>query len=382
MKIGIITFWQTKDNYGQMLQNLALQQYLLSLGHSPYLIRYAHSQAKQSQIEDVVLNFLRRIKHLNFKRNKSLLFEEQAPDENRCFEQFKFENLNVSERVYYSLRELKKNPPQADVYIVGSDQVWSKFLYLKENEVFFLGFGDKKIKRIAYAPSFSVNEYPKKIQKRLQRNLKRFLAVSVREETGRLICEKVGVKAEVVLDPTMLFNYVFYKSYFNINLSIRKDIFIYSLNIKSSSDIGWSNLVNALDGNLDNVVVTPASGYVPAQELFGSSVIYKYMTVPDWVAQIANSKLLITPSFHGVVFALLFHTPFVYIPLQGDFSRGNNRVLDLLDILDIKGHIYYSNISYKELIYKDDIAWDKVDSMLEEQRNKSKKYLLDNLQNG
>lgn len=57
MKIGIITFWQTKDNYGQMLQNLALQQYLLSLGHSPYLIRYAHSQAKQSQIEDVVLNF-------------------------------------------------------------------------------------------------------------------------------------------------------------------------------------------------------------------------------------------------------------------------------------------------------------------------------------
>ena len=144
MKIGIITFWQTKDNYGQMLQNLALQQYLLSLGHSPYLIRYAHSQAKQSQIEDVVLNFLRRIKHLNFKRNKSLLFEEQAHDENRCFEQFKFENLNVSERVYYSLRELKKNPPQADVYIVGSDQVWSKFLYLKENEVFFLGFGDKK----------------------------------------------------------------------------------------------------------------------------------------------------------------------------------------------------------------------------------------------
>lgn len=130
--------------------------------------------------------------------------------------------------------------------------------------------------------------------------------------------------------------------------------------------------MNALDGNLDNVVVTPASGYVPAQELFGSSVIYKYMTVPDWVAQIANSKLLITPSFHGVVFALLFHTPFVYIPLQGDFSRGNNRVLDLLDILDIKGHIYYSNISYKELIYKDDIAWDKVDSMLEEQRNKSK----------
>ena len=379
MKIGIITFWQTKDNYGQMLQNLALQQYLLSLGHSPYLIRYAHSQAKQSQIEDVVLNFLRRIKHLNFKRNKSLLFEEQAHDENRCFEQFKSENLNVSERVYYSLRELKKNPPQAGVYIVGSDQVWSKFLYLKENEVFFLGFGDKKIKRIAYAPSFSVNEYPKKIQKRLQRNLNRFLAVSVREETGRMICEKVGIKAEVVLDPTMLFDSVFYKKYFDIKLSARKDIFIYSLNIKSSSDIGWSHLVKTLGGKLDNVIVTPASGYVPARELFGSSVTYKYLTIPDWVAQIANSKLLITPSFHGVVFALLFHTPFVYIPLQGNFSRGNNRVLDLLNMLDIKGHVYNRNTSYKELIDNDNIPWNKVDSILEILRSKSKRFLLNNL---
>ena len=194
-----------------------------------------------------------------------------------------------------------------------------------------------------------------------------------------MICEKVGVRAEVVLDPTMLFDNTFYKKYFDINLSTRKDIFIYSLNIKSSSDIGWSHLVKTLGGKLDNVVVTPASGYIPAQELFGSSVTYKYMTVPDWVAQIANSKLLITPSFHGVVFALLFHTPFVYIPLQGDFSRGNNRVLDLLNILEIKGHVYNRNISYKELIGNDDIPWNKVDSILESLRSKSKRFLLNNL---
>lgn len=64
--------------------------------------------------------------------------------------------------------------------------------------------------------------------------------------------------------------------------------------------------MKTLGGKLDNVIVTPASGYVPARELFGSSVTYKYLTIPDWVAQIANSKLLITPSFHGVVLPCCF----------------------------------------------------------------------------
>lgn len=96
------------------------------------------------------------------------------------------------------------NPPNAELYIVGSDQVWAQILNNRNNRAFFLDFGKSETKRLAYAPSFVVNEYPTAYREDLKQLLKRFNAVSVREYSRVDICKSVGIEATKVLDPTFL----------------------------------------------------------------------------------------------------------------------------------------------------------------------------------
>ncbi len=377
MNIGILTFWQTKDNYGQMLQNFALQQKLRMLGHHPFLIRYAHSEARQTHTEDIVMNLLRRIKHWDFKTHKPLLFTTSEKDKQRMFEQFKDKHLEKTPRIYYSLKELQNSPPKADIYIVGSDQVWAKFLYVKENEVFFLNFGLPETVRLSYSASFGCTTYPDKIKNRLRKNLKRFQAISVREETGKRIIEDVGMNAKVVIDPTLLLKSSEYISYFNLSNKINKKdrIYIYSVNINSPEEIGWQELQKELNYDTSNVVITPSSGYVDSAELFGKNVNYKYPTIEEWIDYIRTSKMVITPSFHGIVFCLIFHTPFIYIPLGGKMSSGNNRVLDLFHNLNIEDKIYSDKRTYHVLLTENNLNWIDIDRRLESLRMESISFL-------
>ena len=133
MKIGIVTFWQTRDNYGQMLQCWALQHYLRSCGHEPYLIRYRHTEAFAIDFKITVKGFIKNLLRLRLKSllpKKTILPPLSNNDKQRDFETFKKEKLQVSERTYLSLQELQKEPPEADCYIVGSDQVWSKLIVI------------------------------------------------------------------------------------------------------------------------------------------------------------------------------------------------------------------------------------------------------------
>ena len=92
------------------------------------------------------------VKHF-WQKNKDtgynlLISEIDEKNKQRCFDSFREEHLVKSHKVYKSLCELQENPPMADLYVTGSDQVWSQLLNLKENEVFFLNFGNNETKRI------------------------------------------------------------------------------------------------------------------------------------------------------------------------------------------------------------------------------------------
>ena len=82
---------------------------------------------------------------------------------------------------------------------------------------FFLNFGLPETVRLSYSASFGCTTYPDKIKNRLRKNLKRFQAISVREETGKRIIEDVGMNAKVVIDPTLLLKSSEYISYFNLS---------------------------------------------------------------------------------------------------------------------------------------------------------------------
>ena len=374
MKIGIVTFWQTRDNYGQMLQCWALQRKLISWGHDPFLIRYTHSEVVlyrfnfKKALSDILH---RRWKSLLPPRKKYLPLPQPSKTElMRNMEAFKVSYIKMSERIYTSLSDLRINPPLADCYIVGSDQVWGQGLHFNENRVFYLDFGPRNIKRISYAASFGLNAYTTG-KETLKNALDLFDAVSVRECSGLDICSSVGVLAKLVLDPTLLLTAKDYIDSFGLHRKNSDIIYIYSLNITSPDEMGWSKIKKYAEKQKLVIKVTPGGGYISSCELFGP-VNYEYSTIEHWLENILSSRLVITTSFHGIVFCILFHTPFIYVPLSGRFSQGNDRILSLLKMLDLEMNIYSNGFDIDNFVMP---RWDTVDNKLEDLRKDSLDFL-------
>lgn len=384
MKIGILTYWQSNDNYGQLLQCYALQRYFVQIGHEPFLIRYDISNRfsvnnKWKRVLKILM-FYPVFKYLLNKKKKSqqakLLAEVSKKNTLRKFDDFRKNMIVQSSHLYSSLKDLQHNPPLADWYVTGSDQVWSQLLSFKENEAFFLNFGDKKVKRMSYAASFAMDEYPQKLHNALKANLNRFQSISVREKTGVDICSKVGAFAEVVVDPTLLLDSNSYSKIAS-NKKYNNYFYVYSLNICSADEMYFDEIKQLACKQDCEIVVTPASGCVPGFELFWD-VTYDYSTIPEWIANIDNAEVVITTSFHGIVFCLLMHTQFVYIPLKGKLSKMNNRILNLLEALELDDMVAYS-ANDVERIVKRKINWNTIEQRISLMRDSSVSFLKKNI---
>ena len=381
MKIGIITLWQSNDNYGQQLQVWALQQYLRKEGHKPFLIRYDFegNRSKSSwkkKLAKVLLIYpiINRLLSFSCRRRERQLIERlAAKNQTRQFSAFRENRLQMSSVLYHTLAELQANPPEADCYITGSDQVWAQLLNRTDNRAFFLDFGDKSIRRISYAPSFFMQSYPESLLPQLQKQLMHFDYVSVREDAGIAICKAVGRDAVKVVDPTLLLDKETYAVLMESPKQIPPYIYIYSINISSAEDLYWEDLKQYAKENHRKVVVTPASGYIAGRELF-EEVTYDYATIAQWLTDIDNADLVVTTSFHGIVFSIIMETPFVYVPLAGKNAQGNNRISGLLQDLNLGRRILRKGISYKEIASRP-IDWLEAKKRLETIRMKSKEYL-------
>lgn len=385
MRIGIITFWQGKDNYGQLLQCWALQQYLKKQGHNPFLIRYdfvgnvSRLGSRRYLKLFLIYPVFRKIGSLiNKIKNEKLQYYNDFKNAERKFDDFLRENIIVSDHIYNDYFALRNNPPLAECYITGSDQVWAQKLDNEDNKAFFLAFGKKNIKRVAYAPSFAMKNYPRKLLPLLKQELASFDHISVRESDGCKICASIGLKATKVLDPTLLLEKTDYLQLLGKVDSTQKYVYIYSLNIGSANEIRWNELQLYIRRNKNHVIVTPASGYIPGKELFGP-IEYSYATIQDWLSNIYYAELVITTSFHGIAFCILLEKPFIYIPLKGKFSKGNNRVLDLLEDLDLNYRILNDSSTYESITQKS-IDWHLVNLKLIKKRQDSYSFLKHALQ--
>lgn len=294
-------------------------------------------------------------------------------DKQRNFDAFRKTNFQFSDYYYSSLKDIQENYPQADAYITGSDQVWAHLLDTEYNTIFFLNFGNKRIKRIAYAPSFGMDSYPEPLMPTLKKALSRFDALSAREISGIKICKDAGYEATHVLDPTMLLPTREYQILISQNKVNTPYIYIYSVNINDSKQLQWEDLQRFASLHQLKTIVTTASGYFPAAEIF-SGAEYDYSSIPQWLSNIKNAELVITTSFHGVVFSILFHTNFVYFPIEGKFSRGNGRVISLLEMVGLLDRIYSPNVSFDDF-YQTNIDWTLVENIIGAEREKSLDFL-------
>ena len=370
MTIAIITFSRAK-NYGGVLQAYALYQYLSEMGHDPFFIDYI---PERSNIYNTDL-FVKRTtdKSKLWGKNeftrfvwKKLYFEKIKKDY-LMFSTFIQKECSSSDR-YFSNEELMRHPPQADIFVVGSDQVWnSDYAPGKQLELpFYLPFttGEK----ISYASSFGNASIPETQKEEVVELLRSFKALSVREETGKQILEGLGLKATVVADPTLLFDGKFWaqKCIFQ-NMS---DPYILLYQVKF--DIRTYKVAKELSKKLKCRLIVLSMNRVDTRKC--PQKVIMAPTVEEWLSYIKNAYLVYTDSFHASVFSILFHTPFVV----NSASRKNmaTRISNLLNLAGLE-NLEMLDFNIEEGLQKatEKVDWDKVDARIQKIRTFSIQWL-------
>lgn len=335
MKIGVVTFWHSEENYGELLQCYALVRYLKDKGHDAQLIKTKAVQTTKSRLLDylsLLLTPSKLMKIISGKVNK----QEKKKVEiiKRDFSSFREAHIPSTENVY-TFMDLCDTTLDYDVIICGSDQIWnglSPIMYLQFPGLF---------KRIAYAASFGGYRCENYLERRKQKKwLESFDLVTVREKEGVEICNDYGIKAYHVPDPTLLHDSNFYCT--NLHISKKESepyIFVYLLG--SEIELTIDEITTFAREHKLNIQYVASQGRDDKMEKI-------YPTIEGWLGLIKGADYVITNSFHGTVFSLIFSVPFLTVPITGARAKSNNRIYELLSKYNLNGRIYSGDL--KELI--------------------------------
>lgn len=337
MNIALLTIWREK-NYGAELQAYATVKLLQRLGHHVKMIDIRLSDSRKENFNKKIYNLVCGL----------------TPG-HRKFEKFWKKNIPVTKR-YRSIEELQKNPPEADIYMIGSDQVWNPDLTGKFSLLYFLNFGSESIKRVSFASSFGspIWKYPE-LKDDVQQLLNRFCHVTCREKSGILLLKnEFNMIACNVVDPTLiLYDY----SDFLTGVAESQTLVYYPLYADSELEIFSKKLSDELGLKFIN---NGARRYVLGR------VEWDRIGVEEWVRNIAGARFVITRSFHGLLFSLMFHRSFAIIASK---DGRNSRITDFLSLIGLSNRIFDCvEDLYCSKIWNDEIDYVEIDKKLSELR--------------
>lgn len=260
----------------------------------------------------------------------------------RNFKLWRFRRIFFPQKTKYykTIEALKKCPPLADIYLVGSDQTWNHDITKSLTEAFYLDFGDISIPRIGFSVSFGKDNWYNVDgghKEYVRKQLELFKSLSVRESSGVLICkEELNVKASHTLDPTLLVD-----DFKELTGQITP-----SNNIVSYKFIGDDDYYQCLKNiglNLDKDIILlgkmkPVKGFK----------YYYPQSVKIWIKKIASADLVFTDSFHGITMSIIYQRNF--IAFVGDPQR-LGRITSLLSSLGLEDRLYLQeNYNHEKII--------------------------------
>lgn len=308
MNIGILTH-HFGINYGGILQCYALCTFLRRMGHNPVVIVREPDWNWKTPLRICLdkLGLLRFVERTDRVDGSKL----------RPFVQHNFVCTTPIRARAKMLQVCADYDLQA--VVVGSDQVWRREFIEKWGLEYFLDFVPSGVRKLAYAASIGVNrwDYGADDSKRIVQLLATYKAVSVREdEAATLIADALNFKAEVMPDPTLLLTADDYRSLFdNRRLVAEPYTFVYWLNPDESS---LRPILAQHEAEGRKVV---RIGLHQQEALPG---------IEDWLAFMAHAESVVTDSFHGIVFALIFGRP---LHICCNKAGGFGRISSLLNLL-------------------------------------------------
>lgn len=339
MKVGILTL-PLHTNYGGILQAYALQTVLERMGHEVVVFQNGYDGIRRFPFYKMPFIWGKRILWDCFKgRHLPVFLERRRKRELPVITQHTKVFINTYIHTCQVRRLSDIRTLGFDAIVVGSDQIWRREYFRRiwraEITDAYLGFmPGKEIKRIAYAVSFGKNswDYSKEETAVCRALAGSFNAISVREDAAVDLCQRyLGAKAEHVLDPTLLLSRLDY-----IDLIQRADV-------ASNSGKLFAYILDNTPGKTAFVNrVAEKSGtkpyYIDCLSVDYSKPIEKRIVPPveSWLRGFFDAELVVTDSFHGCVFSIVFGKPFIAI---GNVNRGLSRFESLLRLFGAENRL-------------------------------------------
>lgn len=371
-KIGILTFHYS-NNYGGVLQAIALQNTLRGLGYDVEVINYIPKSYKPYNVignlgirKNIFLNKLKNLNIYNMAK-KIKIMNKYCDSIINKFNIYRGKNMCLSEKVDEdSLLSILNN---YSAIIVGSDQVWNPSQ--RKSPIYFLDFVDKyKGKKISYAADSTIKDVSNEDLSRMKKALSEFNYISVRNDhSNEFVKTVINKEVEIVADPTLLYDFE------NVEKA-RDEEPEYILTYVLGKEINGSHnkAIEKIRNKYGNIPVYSIK--IPTVNFdlshFADKVFYD-LNPDEWISMFRNAKFIYTDSFHGVLFSLKYHKPFLAYYTE---KLRSTRFIDLGKRYDIDKYIVQnvSDIDDNKLL---DILPDfnTIDKIIDLQKQSSLNFL-------
>ena len=349
-KVCIATFYH-ESHPGAVLQAYALSKALNNLGNDAEMIAY-HRPIRQS--------------NPNILKQQLIRIITQANSRESAYNEFRSTFLKETPESYSSYEAIVSQPPQADVYVCGSDQIWNPTLLAgnRYDPAYFLQFGPDPVARISYAASFGGHRPDASQSEQLRKYLHRFTHISVREPVGQAFFKQIlGREVALTLDPTLLPDN--YNELLPNSAGGSQHVLLYAL--QHSPEI--RNTAKEVAAYINKPLLCCGGPLLPWKR----TGIRKTEEGPlKWLARINEASVIVTNSYHGMIFGLLLRKRVVVVPLQGGLSAANERLSHLCEMLGVRKQVISADTRRSLAMEMD---WDAFDSRLAEQREASLAFL-------
>jgi len=378
-KVGIITILNV-NNYGAELQAFALQQKLNEMGYDAEIINYVFYKNPGFKMEKGSLPFpINRLRNkirdfilLKIDQLGSLLYPNISKKRKDNFTRFHSKWTKTS-KPFYSQSQLYSEKHSYDVFIVGSDQVWNPNNGVNI-EPYFLTFAPNNRLKISYASSFGVEKINLKLHDFYKKNLLNLDSIAVRETSGvRLIDEIAGKKAAHVVDPTVLLTSEDWKK-FETEFSDSVPYIVVFV-FKNSKFI--DKVVNELSRKTGYKVYRICKNEFKVDKSSSGIINLRDLGPAEFLGVYRKASFIVTSSFHGTVFSLLFEKKFITV---GPSSKDNNvRQINLLEDVGLRDRFLFEDSTYDIDNFLVNIDYHNINEKISISRKVSIDFLSNNL---
>lgn len=365
-RVGVLTFFRP-INYGAVLQAYASTRILKKkMGYSAELIDYRSARTeyyrkwfRPNEYFGLISKPSKMIKRVG----SDILYSRIYSRRNHAFDRFLYDHMPISSKVYHNEEELQTSVQEYDFYIVGSDLVWNPEMTAESSRVFFLSFVQNPHKRcISYAASIGLKMLSDETLVQYRKWLNYLDCISVREPSAAALLQPLtNKKVETVVDPTLLTTAEDWLHLLPPQKNLH-DGYVLSIMLEYSPVLIETVKRIASERNLEIVSFDLNDYYRSYQNkrVFDAGP-------GEFLSLVRGASCIVTNSFHGCAFSLIFHREFYCIPHT---TRGT-RMIELLSVLELNDIVVKEAHEYKN----NTINYSRVDKKIDMLRQHSLRYL-------